>query len=245
MNFPTDFISFSYIGMIIAAYIVTYIYGINNWTGPISDKLTTIYLILYSFGLTVSSIYANGYILIFPHLARTGILMLFLMNSVIYLALEKGILNKKLTRPDIWHLLPTIIYTINFIPFFIKSTEEKVNILITNKHSLYLEGWFLPAHAVLVICFVQIIFYLIIIYKKFIEHETNSNSHNFLSKAKLFWGITAFHSLVIFTTAYGMYSGEIRGSYHIIYNLGNIVFFYLFLSQPELVFSRAMKKIKS
>jgi hypothetical protein len=242
MTIPADFISFSYIGMIIAAYIVTIIYAINNWKGSLSEKLVTIYLVCYSYGLTTSVIYANGLILTFPHIARTGMLMLLIMNPAIFLSLETAINKRGLLKKDAWHLLPALIYFVNFFTFFVKSSDEKIAILKINEHSLYLEGWFLPKYSVLGIALIQITYYLVIMYKEFIRNKQSDYKPILIKKIKLFWIYTAYHSLVVFFTAYGMYSGEIRGSFHVIYNLGNLAFIYFILSSPGLLYAKVLNE---
>ena len=210
MPFKPDFISFLFLAMVVTSYIVTIIYAINNWRYSLYGKLISFYLLVFSHGLLVHSVIANGLLIYFPHLSRTAILMLLMMNPISFLAMDKGLLNKKMTSLDILHFVPALIYLLNFLPFYFLGTNEKIELIKNMELSKFNEGWFLPPFTVPVMSFFQIIIYFIWIHSKFLVNFSSQLNKNSLFKIRFFWLYTIFQIVPIYLMAYNFYGENLN-----------------------------------
>ncbi len=84
-----------------------------------------------------------------PHLFRLANIFFLLVMPFSWLYVRETLFPGKISWKDLIHLLPSLLYIIDYMPFFLLSGQEKINIL----HSLngfgikakYGEGWFMPA----------------------------------------------------------------------------------------------------
>lgn len=142
------------------SFLTTVIFVFYNWKNGLFGRLMSITFILISYGLFTSFNAAQGFFIYLPHLARTGYLVLFTVTPLLYLSLTKGLSQTSLKPKDFLHFIPALFYIINFIPFFILSKEEKINLITNGSFTNFDEGWFLPKYFVLVLAIIQILSYI-------------------------------------------------------------------------------------
>jgi len=236
IKIPTDFISFLHLGLLSTVYIFTIIYVVNNWKKSLFNKLISLYLVTLSYGLTGSSIVLNNLLVYVPHMARTTLLVVLIFNPILYFAIEKGIFNRKFRRKDLLHLIPALLYIANFLPFFLLSKAEKIIKIKSGKIAEFGEGWLFPNYFIPVFILAHIIFYTIIIYNQFLREGLSVLSNEIRLKMKFFWAYNLFHTLPVILTIYGFHEGDMRGSVNLIYIIGNLVFFFLLLNKPTIIY---------
>lgn len=134
-----------------------------------SNNMPDIFLILYfwSFFYTIliAFIFVFGYGKYFPHLFRTAHITAALGMPFSYFYIRQTLFPRKLTYADLLHLLPALIFVVDYLPIFLLSADEKISLaehmdgaqmrLILN------DGIFMPAYGHIIIRYSLIILYFI------------------------------------------------------------------------------------
>jgi AraC-like DNA-binding protein len=99
-----------------------------------------------------------------PDLYRTGNFGWLLCMPLSWLYIRTSITRKPLSRWDLLHLLPVVLYLVDYFPFFVLPGSQKTNIIlgdVTNIDKLmqYNQGWLLPRNSQVPIRAVQTIVY--------------------------------------------------------------------------------------
>jgi len=110
----------------------------------------------------------TGLVLKFPALHRTGLLTAYLAFPFLYIYSRNTFYPGKFWRKTDWlFLLPAMLYTIDFLPFFLLPPEQKIEIFrenISNTAKIFLadEGWLgLPGfHFTFIYIWIAIIMFL-------------------------------------------------------------------------------------
>jgi AraC-like DNA-binding protein len=102
-----------------------------------------------------------------PHLYRTGNFGWLLCMPFSWLYIRTAITRKPLSRWDLLHLLPVVVYLVDYFPFFLLPGAEKQTIIqndVLNIDQLmrYNQGWLLPRNAQMPIRAVQTVVYWIL-----------------------------------------------------------------------------------
>lgn len=129
--------------------------------------LTTLILIIYSSGrsglLLAASFFALGFFfgIVFlnyshlmihtPHLYRTGNLFWLLYIPLPFLYLRSIDKQTFLSWPDLLHLLPALLFVIDYFPFYMSSADVKIQIIKADQQQVsnlisFGEGWLMPPH---------------------------------------------------------------------------------------------------
>ncbi|MDO9509702.1 MAG: hypothetical protein Q7J14_00255, partial [Candidatus Magasanikbacteria bacterium] len=99
-----------------------------------------------------------------PHFFRTGALASLIFMPLMYLVLLKSLSGKNFKWIDGFHAVPVLLYIVNFLPFFLKSSAYKQAYLdqFTSVEEFYIfkEGWLFSNNFIFVIRLLQILFYL-------------------------------------------------------------------------------------
>lgn len=118
------------------------------------DRLANFYLAAYfwCFGLSVIMALAVvfGYALSFPHLFRLSFFPGALIMPFSFMYIARRLYAKKLAWFDLVHVLPFLLYFIDYLPFLLLSADEKLRIYLQEAKDpmrfklAYGEGWFMP-----------------------------------------------------------------------------------------------------
>ena len=240
--FPNpNFVSFLYLMMLISSILVTFIYIYFNWREGLFGRMMSITFALICYGLFTSFNAAQGFFIYLPHIARTGFLVLLTITPLLFLSLKIRFSNSTLKKQDFLHFIPSLIYFINFLPFYLLSTEEKVKIIRETEFTSLDEGWLFPKYFVLFLSLIQILFYLTITLKKILFPKIKNIS---ASKEEKWFLYTYFIYLILLflppiATFFSGFSGKKSESpVTLIYISSQLIFFLFFLSQPKLLFSK-------
>ena len=173
------------------------------------NKLLGSSFIFISLGLTISFLIESGLMLKVPHLYRLGNLFALLIMPLSYLYMRTVIYQRKLHKWDLIHTLPPLLYIIDFLPFFLLSSSEKIAILqhdLRNLNHLLIfdQGWLLPHGFHLPFRQVSWLFYWILQVTLLVQvntswsDETKKKNQNWLHWAQIITGLQSFFFLPYF-----------------------------------------------
>ena len=148
--------------ILLVALITTFKPGRN-------DSLSNIYLSAYfwCFGLSVmiSLAVVFGYTPAFPHVYRLSFIPGALIMPFSFLYLQRKLYARKPSLIDLLHLLPLILYLLDYFPFFLLSADEKLHIYLQEAKApmriklAYAEGWFMPDFGHVILRYVLLLGY--------------------------------------------------------------------------------------
>ncbi len=163
----TQLISYLYIATITLLFIVCIISTARRSNANQTAGILLVLLYwLFLFGTIVPFLIFTGNIIYLPHLFRTTHIASLIYLPLSYLYISQSFTPRRLQYKDLLHLLPLLIYLVDYFPFFIKTGSEKVAIyqqLSTIQRDIsFQEGWFMPPKSHVVIRYVQMIIYWIL-----------------------------------------------------------------------------------
>lgn len=112
-------------------------------------------LLLFSFliilyPLFIVHLYSTGNIYHYPHFLRTSVPISLLYMPTMYLYVQTLVTGRSLRWTDAFHLLPALLFVIDFLPFYTLPADVKQQTVLGNKYWNQLirfdEGWLLPAY---------------------------------------------------------------------------------------------------
>lgn len=244
MSLQPTFVSFLYIAMMAISFLVTVVYVAFNWNNKLFGRLMSITFILITYGLFTSFCASQGFFSYFPHIARTGYLVLLTVSPLLYLSLTRGLPEKPLKGMDVIHFIPALLYFINYLPFFLLSGDEKVKIFESPEFITFDEGWIMPKYFVIILSVGQIFFYLTLSsLKLFLPALKNK----LLPKKEKRFLLTFFIYLLLLllpplATVITGFTGTYPSSPILLtYISSQLIFFIVLLSQPSFLYSKKFK----
>lgn len=129
--------------------------GIILWNFPkeknISNRILSIAIFTLMWAISVAFLVQTRLILYVPHLYRTGNLASLIFIPFPYLYVRSISTRTGLVPRDLLHALPTLFFLVDYFPFFMLGSEEKINIISQDisgyyKMNDYDEGWITPPH---------------------------------------------------------------------------------------------------
>jgi len=88
--------------------------------------LLSLFFILLSYPCFILFLINTGFIKYLPHVYRTGIIAYLLYMPASYLYIRSVVTNKGLSKIDFIHLIPSLIYIVDYFPFFWLPGHEKI-----------------------------------------------------------------------------------------------------------------------
>jgi AraC-like DNA-binding protein len=133
-----------------------------------------------------------------PHLFRTAQFFILPLMPLSYLYFRKSLLKKSLRWSDLLHLVPLLIFVVDYIPFFLLPASQKIEIwqgLSEYKLNAGLkEGWFMPEGGHVVIRYLAMLIYWVLQYRMLYELSPDrkedinwENPHQLTWFRWLFW----------------------------------------------------------
>jgi AraC-like DNA-binding protein len=212
-----------FIGSIFLVFLTIYmLLFAKNAAKSYADYVLSFLLLLHCWSVILFLVLYSEYILLFPHIFKTGLPLNFLIAPFSYLYVRAVLLNeKKFEKSDIIHLIPFVIVFINYIPFYLLPVNEKVTVIQNSLNywpdTFKYQAGFLPENFAILFRLILAIIYLvlqwnlILSYKK--VHKESSiqiQINNVLKWLKLFtitstvifFGIIGFMLTVFFLPSY-------------------------------------------
>jgi len=230
-----DAISYLYLSMILIGIVISMIFTYYNFQKGYFGKLISIQLILSAYGIGVATLTANDLMAYFPHTFRTGMLILYIIPALIYLALSKGILKEPFKLLDIIHLLPATLYIVNFLPSFTASTQEKIILINQLKTSYFKEGILFKQSGVNLLIIIVLILYMIKIYLDFFQFGKKPINPYHKTTAKIFISYLGIQLMIPIWNQMGYFDGVNREKV-IFYVITTIVLYATLLLRPKFIY---------
>lgn len=226
-------IYYLHIGAFTLSSILTFIFGFYNFKKNSFTKLLTVLFFVISYGLFINFIAFNGLFLTFPHTSRTGLLCVFLIPVLFYLALDKGILNRKWHITDAFHFIPSLLYIINYSSYFILPSETKIYFIQRESIGSFKEG-FLPAYFLPFIAIGANLFYTMRVVYLFPRFKKVIKRSFYLIFIYITIGYLMLNNIPVIMALLLYYDQHnFLAGLPIFYALSNLAFIFNFLATPE------------
>jgi AraC-like DNA-binding protein len=113
------------------------------------NRLLAASFLFLTLGQSIGILVETKAILKVPHIFRLGNLFALLFMPLSWMYLRGVVRNRKLQWKDAVHLIPALLYVIDYFPFFISSAEVKRQVILQHIGVLtnilkYHEGWIFP-----------------------------------------------------------------------------------------------------
>ena len=253
-----------FIGSIFLVFVTIYmLLFTKNAAKSYSDYVLSFLLLVHCWSVILFLILYSEYILLFPHVFKTGLPLNFLIAPLSYLYVRGVLYNeKKFQTRDLVHAIPFVIVFINYIPFYLLPVNEKL-IVIQNSLNYWpdtfkYQAGFLPENfsilfrLILAIIYLLLQWNLIFSYKK--VHKESSiqvQINNVLKWLKLFtitstvifFGIIGFMLTVFFLPSY--YNDDLLMQIpSLLVSVGFFVMAAYILTHPEILSGLPFVKYK-
>lgn len=247
MSINIDLLSFFSICSLFFSFLITLLYLKYNWKSGVSEKLITVFFTNLSMGLLVATIAIEGWFQYFPHLSRTGFFFALSVAPIIYLSLTKGLQEKKFSYRDLAHGLIPLIYLINFIPYFLSSTELKLENINQGDWGKFNEGWLLPKYWINYIAFFQNLVYFIVVGYQYLLSSPpvikKNNTKYTLSIVLSSYLIINFIPSIL--SLHSQFDGKNRSLSNLLFILLHLVYFLMIIVQPKIIYAKKQSQIKN
>ncbi|HLO80857.1 MAG TPA: helix-turn-helix domain-containing protein [Chitinophagaceae bacterium] len=167
MQLPMGVIDREFI-YIVTSGLLLIIALVVSFRKPEEKDRSRIFLILYFWSFFYSvfiTLIVLNYIESVPHLARTGVVPSFLMMPLSYFYVLQNLSPRRLVYKDLLHLIPVLLYFVDYLPFFLLSGDQKLTIYQglseVDRRLGFNEGWFMPEYGHIIIRNIQVVGYVI------------------------------------------------------------------------------------
>ena len=240
-------IHFFAVSAIILGLILSIFYLRHNFKVGLPQKLLTFVFIGMLYFFTVQFLIIFNLIDSFPHLFRTGAIssLIFIPLMYVFVSFELG--RKKFILTDILHLIPAILYIVNFFKFFAKSYQEKQQIIyqIQQNNAFYLfnEGFLFSEKFVHAMRVLQLLVYIILLLL-LLQKNWTILKHRFLLKkvTLLFIVYLSINFLIAF---YWVLVKENSNAVLIALMINTLLFFLFFFIHPALLFQSLQQSVNN
>jgi AraC-like DNA-binding protein len=253
-----------FIGSIFLVFVTIYmLLFTKNAAKSYSDYVLSFLLLVHCWSVILFLILYSEYILLFPHVFKTGLPLNFLIAPLSYLYVRGVLYNeKKFQTRDLVHAIPFVIVFINYIPFYLLPVNEKL-IVIQNSLNYWpdtfkYQAGFLPENfsilfrLILAIIYLVLQWNLIFSYKK-VHNESSiqiqiSNVLKWLklftiTSTVIFFGIIGFMLTVFFLPSY--YNDDLLMQIpSLLVSVGFFVMAAYILTHPEILSGLPFVKYK-
>jgi AraC-like DNA-binding protein len=253
-----------FIGSVFLVLVIIYmLLFTKNAAKSYADYVLSILLLVHCWSVILFLILYSEYILLFPHVFKTGLPLNFLIAPFSYLYVRAVLFNeKKIQKRDVIHLIPFFIVLINYIPFYLLPVNEKVTVIQDSLNywptTFKYQAGFLPENfsilfrLILAIIYLVLQWNLILSYKK--VHKESSiqiQISNVLKWLKLFtitstvifFGIIGFMLTVFFLPSY--YNDDLLMQIpSLLVSVGFFVMAAYLLTHPEILSGLPFVKYK-
>jgi len=129
------------------SFLIFFIHWIGNKKPSLPNFFFRSFLITNAYYFIIAALIQNQSILEVPHLFRTGSIAGLLLAPMVYLILIKSLKSEPWKKIDYLHFIPAILYMVDFTPFFILPTADKLEVIENllrkgdNATLSFEEGW--------------------------------------------------------------------------------------------------------
>jgi AraC-like DNA-binding protein len=113
------------IGFLVGMLLLTYGFKKNK-----GNQLLGISYLFLTTATLLGALISSGLMVNFPNLYRTGNFFAFLYVPSIYLYIKTIVKEESFSKMDFIHLIPALLYLIDYMPIFLLSTDEKLSLIL-------------------------------------------------------------------------------------------------------------------
>jgi AraC-like DNA-binding protein len=145
-------------------FVISIVISFKSKAGKeIGGRFLMIYFWSLWYSLLLAFLVLYGYANYIPHLLRTGHLTTLLIVPASYMYVSLTLKPRGLKWSDLLHLVPAVIYIIDYLPFYFQPASVKLGLIESLSDAQirigYNEGWFMPQYGHYVIRYIQIMSY--------------------------------------------------------------------------------------
>lgn len=211
MELTLDWKNMFYIGSQFIGYSVAIVLIVAGFRRNRVNLLIGLAFLILTYSAFVAGLVSSGLFVHFPALYRSGNLVALLFAPVVYLYLQAVIRKTKLTAWDLLHLLPALVYLVDYWPVFVLPVSEKLSLIQAEIEdpvlfTMYRQTRFFPDNFYTPFRTVQIAVYwlfsvrLVYQYSKTATRRIKYFGRDWLAWIKLFLGAMALIFLPFFAT---------------------------------------------
>jgi AraC-like DNA-binding protein len=210
-----------------------------------ANRMLTLFLLCIFYVSILLVMFSSRWILEVPHFYRTGNIFIYMMFPAAYLYTKKILNQEGWQSKDLLHFLPTLLYIIDFSPFFSLSAAEKVLILQEDyaKESLYAysQSWLFPTNFHFFFRAVLAFGYLFFMAKLWVENFYNDSDFRRENRSLMQWLAVLILLLTIEVTPsllimiFGIPINLIASSNILSYGI-TVCFSLFLLFKPEIIY---------
>jgi AraC-like DNA-binding protein len=134
-----------------------------------AGKFLSLYYWFYLLAIGIAYLVQTPYLVYAPHLFRTAQFFILPLMPLSYLYYRQSLLKTPFGWTDLVHLLPLLIFVVDYAPFYALSAAEKLDIWRSmNDYKLnagFREGWFMPEGGHVVLRYLSMFVYWILQYR--------------------------------------------------------------------------------
>lgn len=169
-----------YLGGVFCAILTVYVLLFKkDALRSYADYLLSTFFIFEAWAVIMYLLIYSGWITNVPHFYKTAAPFNFLFPVLTYLYVRAVLYNEKgFSRKDIWHLIPFVVFIINYLPFFILPTQVKLDIVNATTRDLnqtykYQAGY-IPEHLAYIFRIFQTLVYLVFQWRLILDYKKNN-----------------------------------------------------------------------
>jgi len=122
-----DWIDFSKASILCGLLTIYLLLIRKNALRSFSDYLLTGFILTQCWTILLFSLVYSGSITDYPHLYKTAAPITFLIAPLGYFYVRSVLFNEvAFKKIDFLHAIPFLFFTLNYMPFFVSSTESKL-----------------------------------------------------------------------------------------------------------------------
>lgn len=131
-----------------------------------SITFLSLYFWFFFYMMFATYLVSFGYVIHVPHVYRTGLGPSLLMMPAAYFYVRQSLLPRKFRLRDLVHLLPFVLYLVNYTPFFFQSAAHKISLIQAyDQQELtvgFSEGMFMPQYGFSLLRYLQVALYIVL-----------------------------------------------------------------------------------
>lgn len=172
-----------YLGSVFCALLTVYVLLLREGAlRSYADYLLSIFFIFEAWAVIMYLLIYSGWLINVPHLYKSAAPFNFLFPVLTYLYVRSVLYNEKsFAKKDIWHLIPFLFFTLNYLPFFLLPINEKRLIVIAASKDINLtykyNAGIIPESLTYIFRTLQTLIYLIFQWRLILKYnKENQNS---------------------------------------------------------------------
>ena len=187
------------VGFLVGIILLTYGFRKNQSNQLIGASF--FFLTLASF---LAWLVSSGLMVQFPSLYRTGNIFALLYLPMVYVYIRKIVKEEPIGWRDLLHFLPALIYVIDFMPVFLLSSDEKLNLIrgeIDNSFEFiaFNQSQFFPKNFWITVRTLLVLFYWLLSVRLLLKYQSKiADINRFFGKEWVIWmKIYLFFQLIL------------------------------------------------